>query len=95
MQVGDFAVSAAGRDKGRCLAVLSVSDGYCLLADGGMRKCEKPKRKKIRHVTLTGERSEYLAERIKNKEPVTNSMLRKEISRYRQSLGVKEVESLG
>ena len=65
------------------------------MADGGVRKCEKPKRKKIRHVTLTGERSEYLAERIKNGEPVTNSMLRKEISRYRQSLGVKEVESLG
>lgn len=95
MRAGDFAVSAAGHDKGGYFAVLSVSHGYCLLADGGVRKCEKPKRKKIKHVTLTGARSEYLAEKIENGEPVTNRMLRKEISKYRSSLEVKEVESLG
>ncbi len=95
MQTGDIVVSAAGRDKGRCLAVLDVTDGYCLLADGRVRKCEKPKRKKIRHVTLTGARSERIAQMIGNKEMLTNRIIKREIAKFKASLGVKEVESLG
>lgn len=98
MQVGDIVFSAAGRDKGRYFAVLSVSDGYCLLADGVVRKCGKPKRKKVKHVIMTGARSELIAETVKRDGALTNNTLKGEIAKCEmphEPLGVKEVESLG
>ncbi len=45
--------SLAGRDKGIFLAVLEHTDGYVLVADGGLRKTGSPKKKKERHVAGT------------------------------------------
>ena len=47
---GSAAVSKAGRDKGRWFAVLSIEDGFANIADGDLRKLEKPKRKKLKHL---------------------------------------------
>jgi ribosomal protein L14E/L6E/L27E len=54
MTAGTIIKSKAGRDKGSLLMVLAVEDPYVLLADGRGRKLEKPKRKKIKHVALSG-----------------------------------------
>ncbi len=51
MKKGQYALSLAGRGKGRIYAVTEVNDGeYLLIADGGQRAQSKPKRKKIRHL---------------------------------------------
>ncbi|MGI6192555.1 MAG: RNA-binding protein [Christensenellales bacterium] len=51
--VGRAAVSKAGRDKGRLFIILEVSDGgHVLIADGKLRKMERPKRKKLMHLRL-------------------------------------------
>ncbi|MGI6152064.1 MAG: RNA-binding protein [Christensenellales bacterium] len=51
--VGRVAVSKAGRDKGRAFIVLERADGdHVLIADGKLRKIEKPKRKKLKHLHL-------------------------------------------
>ncbi len=47
---GRAVVSRAGRDQGRWFAVLSVEDGFATIADGDLRKLEKPKRKKLKHL---------------------------------------------
>ncbi len=51
--VGSIVCSKAGRDKGRFFAVLSLEDDYVYIADGDLRKCDNPKRKKRKHLALT------------------------------------------
>jgi len=50
---GRYAVSAAGRGKGRVYAITEVIDGeYVLIADGLHRNQRSPKRKKLKHLRL-------------------------------------------
>lgn len=56
IEVGNIVISKAGRDKGRRLVVVEVLDSaYCLVADGDLRKLEKPKRKKWMHLKKTNQ----------------------------------------
>jgi ribosomal protein L14E/L6E/L27E len=52
--IGKIVISKAGRDKGR-FAVVVGYDGYVLIADGKEHKLSKPKRKNIKHITVTNE----------------------------------------
>lgn len=48
---GSVVISTAGRDKGRKMVVYRVIDPeYVLVVDGDLRKIERPKRKKIKHI---------------------------------------------
>jgi len=54
LSVGRVVRSKAGRDAGRLFLVVGVSDEeHLLLADGDLRKVEKPKKKKLRHLAAT------------------------------------------
>ena len=50
--LGQLVVSLAGRDKGCICAVVGESDdeGFVLIADGKVRKVERPKKKKLKHL---------------------------------------------
>ena len=50
VSVGDLVVSRAGRDKGRPFVVLRAEEGFVYLADGDLRRLDKPKKKKRMHV---------------------------------------------
>ena len=54
IQIGSAVLSKAGRDKGRFMAVIEMRDGYAWIADGRLRRIEKPKQKNIRHLGITG-----------------------------------------
>lgn len=56
IEKGFAALSKAGRDKGRFLAVLEVDGDYALVADGDIRPLARPKRKKLRHLGATNHR---------------------------------------
>ena len=75
--------SDAGRDKGKLFVVLAVEGEYLLLADGKSRKVETPKRKKRRHVMFFAAEETRVSEKIKSKEKVTNSELRRTLAAYR------------
>lgn len=46
--------SLQGRDKGRCFIILSAGDDdFVLMADGDLRKVQRPKRKKKKHLHPT------------------------------------------
>jgi ribosomal protein L14E/L6E/L27E len=53
MEVGMVVKSAAGRDKGLFMAVISAEGGFARVADGRLRKIEKPKKKNIKHLKVT------------------------------------------
>lgn len=51
--VGRVCLSRAGRDRGRYFVITEVVDSnYVLIADGVVRKLNKPKKKKIKHLSL-------------------------------------------
>lgn len=54
-EIGSVVVSTAGRDKGSFFAVVSLKGDYAFLADGKIRKLEKPKRKKCKHLQETNQ----------------------------------------
>lgn len=53
---GRVVISAAGRDKGRLLAVIGYENGAVLVCDGKERPLKKAKRKNPRHLIETGYR---------------------------------------
>lgn len=50
---GQIVRSAAGRDAGRFFMVVSLEGAYVFIADGSLRRLEKPKKKKLRHLART------------------------------------------
>lgn len=76
--LGQIVVSRAGRDAGKRFVVVKVvDDSFVEISDGDLRKIEKPKRKKVRHLKCTDEMAENLAEKLKNSGRITNAEIRK------------------
>lgn len=63
-ETGRIVFSKAGRDKGMAFVVVSVCGDYLYLADGRLRRLDKPKKKKRMHVQATNYISESLVEKI-------------------------------
>lgn len=45
--------SAAGRDKGKFMVIVSAEGDFVYIADGKERKLSAPKKKRLKHVRLT------------------------------------------
>mgnify|MGYP001275710880 CR=1 FL=1 len=81
LNLGELVFSKAGRDSGRKFIITSIVDAnYVFIVDGDLRKIEKPKKKKIKHLELTGIVVDSLSEKLKNNLKVTNSEIRKALS---------------
>lgn len=79
---GEFVYATAGRDKGKCFVILSVESEYLYLADGRGRKVSTPKKKKVKHVEMTGEKDEFIYNKITQTGKVTNKEIRYSLSNY-------------
>ena len=75
----DLVVSVSGRDKNRIFMVTEIIDSnYVLIADGMLRKLEKPKKKKIKHLEKSElVLNERLLQKISEGKKITNAELRK------------------
>ena len=81
LNLGELVFSKAGRDSGRKFIIKSIVNGkYVFKVDGDLKKIEKPKKKKIKHLELTGIVVDSLSEKLKNNLKVTNSEIRKALS---------------
>ena len=54
LQVGMVVCAAAGKEKDNFYIVTGMDGRFVYLADGKHRTLEKPKRKNVRHIRLTG-----------------------------------------
>lgn len=76
--LGQVVYSKAGRDKGKCFIVTGfMNDNYVLISDGDLRRIENPKKKKIKHLVMTEDVIETLAQKISTGSKVTNADIRK------------------
>lgn len=58
LTLGTVVVSSAGHDSGRWFVVTGADGRFCCLADGKERKLAAPKKKNIRHISVTNSRIE-------------------------------------
>lgn len=79
--LGQLVYSKAGRDAGKKFIIVEIIDElYVTVSDGSLRRLEKPKKKKIKHLELTGKVVTSLSEKFINKLKVTNSEIRKALA---------------
>lgn len=76
LKKGSVVRADAGRDCGGYFAVVSAEERYCFIADGKSRKLDSPKRKNIKHISLTGGMIEL--------NDITDKRLRRLLAQYRQ-----------
>ncbi|MDU1414758.1 MAG: KOW domain-containing RNA-binding protein [Clostridium sp.] len=76
--LGKVVHSKAGRDKDKYFIIVSIIDEkYVYISDGDLRKIEKPKKKKIKHLVFTNIVAENIRIDILSNEKISNSKIRK------------------
>lgn len=78
MEAGSIVISKAGRDKGKRFVVVAIENEYAFLADGDLRKADKPKKKKLKHIQPTHTVAE-IGTVLKNGGSVENYQIRRAI----------------
>jgi len=80
VQIGRIAVSKAGRDTGRVFVILEVIDTYYVyIVDGDLRKMDRPKKKKLKHLTLSEVVLRSIADKLKEGTKVFDAEIRSAI----------------
>lgn len=82
IEVGRLVIAKAGRDKGRPLVIVEVvSEHYVRVADGDLRRLERPKLKKVMHCAIT---KRHLSEWFPNQKPtdLTNAALKSAVKDF-------------
>lgn len=78
---GQVVVSKAGRDAGKKFVVVSIiNEIYVQIADGELRKIEKPKKKKLKHLRITHYVIDHIRQSLENNIRVTNAEIRKALN---------------
>ncbi len=76
--LGKVVHSKSGRDKGKYFIVIGIIDAeYVYISDGDLRKIEKPKKKKIKHLGFTNLMADEIREAILSDGRISNSRIRK------------------
>ncbi|NLD48999.1 MAG: RNA-binding protein [Clostridiaceae bacterium] len=79
--LGQIVFSKAGRDEGKKFIIVGILDGLnVLVSDGDLRRIEKAKKKKIKHLNITDNVNQQLKEKLVNNLRVSNSEIRKALS---------------
>ena len=77
VEIGSFVISKAGRDQGRLFLVVGeLDDDFVLIANGELRRMDRLKKKRRKHLKPTGTVVQALVDRISNGEKVEDHELR-------------------
>ena len=88
IEAGVVVRSKAGRDEGRHFIVLSVeSEEFVKVADSDLRKVEKQKLKRVKHLYVTEELESSLQKKLLAGERVENHELRACLARFKPKEG--------
>ena len=84
---GSVVFSKAGRDSGRFYIVTEIVDAdYVKIADGELRRIDKPKLKKIKHLKAEGEVVEKIALKLVEGKKVFDAEIRSILRLYNGSI---------
>ncbi len=80
--VGQVVYSKSGHDKGRAFMIIDIEGEYLYLTDGRTRTVDKPKKKKLKHVQVTGYLDADLKDRIESRGQLLNADFVKALKKY-------------
>lgn len=84
--IGQVVKSRAGRDKGNIFLVLDiVDDKHVLIVDGDIRKLDRPKKKKVKHLTIYNTVLKELEYKLENNIKINNAYIRKLLEPFNKS----------
>lgn len=83
-EIGNIVRSKAGRDAGKFLMVVGVTEKGVLVCDGKERPLERPKLKNVRHLAPT-------TEQLQSDSMVSNRVLRKALKSFNEAVSSEEV----
>ena len=87
IEVGSIVVSKAGRDEGRRFLVIEEVDAdFVMIANGDLRKMDRLKKKRRKHLKPTGIVVGALRERLSQGKPVEDHELRSWLSEEEEKL---------
>ncbi len=84
--VGQVVYSKCGHDKGKAFIITSLEENFAYIADGCSRTLDKPKRKKLKHLQVTGCIFEDIKRKILDKEYILNSDIKKALIEYSKKI---------
>ena len=77
IEIGSIVVSKAGRDEGRRFLVVGiVDDDFVMIANGGLRRMDRQKKKRRKHLKPTGQVVKALQTRLAEGRPVEDHEVR-------------------
>jgi len=83
--------SKAGRDEGKIFLITRLIDAnYAYISDGDLRRIEKPKKKKIKHLVITKDVIDTIANKISTDIKVTNAEIRKALLEMQKPVEIDE-----
>ena len=84
--IGQVVKSKAGRDKGRVFLIYDIiDDQYVFVVDGDLRKLDKPKKKKIKHLIVFNTVIPEFKEKVENRVKINNPYIRKILEPFNKS----------
>ena len=85
-RLGKIVYSKSGRDKGKMFVIIgTVDENFVMLADGDMRKVEKPKLKNIKHVQMTNMTAEDILTSITSGVIPDNHIIKKTLRKIQET----------
>ena len=87
IETGSVVISRAGRDQGRLFLVVGeLDDDFVMVANGALRKMDRQKKKRRKHLKPTGRVVEALRDRLSQGKPVEDHELRDWLSEEEEKL---------
>ena len=87
VEPGSIVISKAGRDQGRRFMVVGeVDDDFVMIANGDLRKMDRQKKKRRKHLKPTGAVVQAVKERLAEGLPIEDHELRTWLSEEEEKL---------
>ena len=77
LEIGQVVKSRAGRDNGKIFLILDIIDEqFVLVVDGDLRKLDKPKKKKVKHLIIYSSVIPEFKEKLESKVKINDAYVR-------------------
>jgi ribosomal protein L14E/L6E/L27E len=84
IRLGSVVKSKSGRDAGRMFVVCGIiDDAFVFIADGDLRKIDKPKRKRMKHLEPVGNVDVRMTERLTESGKIHDHELREALAVFK------------
>ncbi len=91
--IGHYCYSRAGHDSGKLYVVLYENENEVFLSDGHLRKTDKPKKKKKKHIQIINRKADIIEARLREDKPITDADVVNAINVYSADMEVSTCQN--